>query len=83
MARVNVSMPDELHQRARQAGLNISRLAQQAVGRELERLAKIAALDNYLDEMEAELGPIGGAERAAAEEWVDRVLDPDERRHSA
>jgi len=83
MARVNVSMPDGLHQRARQAELNISRLAQLAVARELERIDKIAALDAYLADMEAELGPISGSERAAADDWVDRVLEPHDRRHSA
>lgn len=31
IARVNITMPDELYRRARQAGLNVSQLAQLAV----------------------------------------------------
>ncbi len=83
MARVNVSMSDDLYLRARHAGLNISRIAQRAVNGELERLARIEALDAYLAELEAEHGPISESERAAADEWADRVLGPAERRDSA
>lgn len=35
MARVNITMPDELHTQAKRAGLNISQVAQQAVAAEL------------------------------------------------
>lgn len=83
MARVNVSMSDDLYQRAREAGLGISRLAQQAVEAELGRLAKLAALDAYLVELEAELGPIGETEREAASDWADRVLGPEPAQKSA
>jgi hypothetical protein len=83
MARVNISMPEHLVREARQAGLNISRLAQQAVAAELARLRKVAELDTYLAELEAELGPTSEAERADARAWADRVLGPPPRRHSA
>lgn len=83
MARVNISMPEDVYRRARRAGLNISQLAQRAVGAELDRLAKTAALDAYLAELEAELGPIGETERVEASTWADRVLGEDSRRHSA
>ncbi len=76
-------MPEDVYRRARLAGLNISQLAQRAVGDELDRLAKIAALDAYLAELEAELGPIGETERIEASNWADRVLGEDSRRHSA
>src|SRR5688572_21099052 len=74
MARVNITMPDELQRKAREAGLNVSQLAQQAVAAELTRLAKIKDLDAYLAELEAELGPTSAADRAEAEAWADRAL---------
>lgn len=83
MARVNISMPDDLVRQARQAGLNISQLTQHAVAAELGRLRKIAELDAYLAELEAELGPTSDTERADARAWADRVLGPPSHRHSA
>ena len=83
MARVNITMPDDLYQRARAAGLNVSQLSQRAVAGELDRLAKIAALDAYLAELEVEHGPTTEAERADAREWADRVLGERHTRRSA
>ena len=83
MARVNITMPDELHVEAKRAGLNISQLAQLAVAAELTRLAKIAQLDAYLAELEAELGPTSDRERAEAKAWADRLLKPSKGRRSA
>lgn len=74
MARVNITIPDDLHGAARAAGLNVSRLAQWAIAAELERRAKVEALDRYLAELDDELGPPGADELAAAEAWADRVL---------
>jgi len=77
MARVNITIPDEVLAEARAARLNVSRLAASALGEELERRAKVAALDRYLRELEAELGPVSANEQAAAREWADQVLgDP-------
>jgi post-segregation antitoxin (ccd killing protein) len=73
MARVNITVPDELLSRARAVGLNVSRLASSAVAEELDRLSKIAELDAYLAELDAELGPLGDQEVAAAREWVERL----------
>lgn len=39
MARLNVYVPDELSERARAAGLNISALTQAAISQELDRAA--------------------------------------------
>jgi post-segregation antitoxin (ccd killing protein) len=83
MARVNITMPDDLHQQAKRAGLNISQLAQRAVSGELTRQAKIAELDAYLSELEVSLGPTSEAERADAEAWADRVLEPRRTRRTA
>jgi post-segregation antitoxin (ccd killing protein) len=83
MARVNITMPDDLYGEAKRAGLNVSQLAQRAVAAELDRLAKIAQLDAYLAELEAELGPTSDRERAEAKAWADRVLKPAKGRRSA
>ncbi len=72
MARVNITVPDELLAQARAAGLNVSRLAVSAVTEELDRLAKIAELDAYLAELDAELGPMGDQEVVAAREWANQ-----------
>jgi hypothetical protein len=47
MARVNVYLPDQLAGEARAAGLNISRVAQDAIGRALAR----AETDRWLDRL--------------------------------
>ena len=76
MARVNISVPDDVVARARAAGLNVSRLATAALAEELDRLDKIAALDAYLALLDAELGPIPADEQAAAAAWADGMLAP-------
>ncbi len=74
MARVNITIPDELLARARGAGVNVSRLAAVAIAEELDRRAKVAELDAYLAELEAELGPVPQQEKQAARQWADQVL---------
>lgn len=74
MARVNITLPDGLLGRAREAGLNVSRLTSSALAEELDRRERIAALDAYLAELEVERGPIPTDERAAAKEWADGAL---------
>ena len=83
MARVNITVPDELYHQARSAGLNVSQLAQQAVAAELDRRAKVAALDLYLAELEDELGPTTAGEQAEAKTWADGLFEPGRRRRSA
>jgi len=83
MARVNITMPDDLYNQARQASLNVSQLAQQAVAAELSRLAKIAALDRYLAELETEHGATTDSERADAKAWADQILGPSNTQRSA
>jgi len=77
MARVNITVPDELLDQARAAGLNVSRLAATALAEEIDRRAKIAQLDAYLAALEAELGPVPEQELDAAREWADAVLPAD------
>lgn len=74
MARVNITVPDDLLDRSRAAGLNVSRTAADALAEQLDRRAKIAELDRYLQELHAELGPLSDDEREAARKWGERVL---------
>ncbi|MGN6176829.1 MAG: type II toxin-antitoxin system CcdA family antitoxin [Streptosporangiaceae bacterium] len=74
MARVNITVPDDLLHQARAAGLNISRFAAAALAEELDRLAKISELDAYLADLDAELGPVAQQELRAAQKWADKVL---------
>lgn len=76
MARVNITVPDEVVAQAKAAGLNVSRLATAALVEELDRRNKISALDAYLAELERTLGPIPPDERAAAAAWVDGLVMP-------
>ncbi len=75
MARVNITVPDDLLERSRAVGLNVSRVASDGLARELERRAKVAALDGYLRELDLELGPVSSDELEAAREWADRLPD--------
>lgn len=79
MARVNITVPDEVVAQARAAGLNVSRVATAALVDELDRRAKVEALDAYLLQLEQELGPISVDEQAEAAAWADRVLAPASR----
>jgi Arc/MetJ family transcription regulator len=74
MARVNITLPDDLLSQARAAGLNISRLAAAALAEELDRRAKINELDAYLADLDNELGPVPQHELKAAREWADAIL---------
>jgi len=74
MARVNITVSDDLRDQARAAGLNVSRLAASALREELDRRARIATLDSYLQELDVALGPVPEAEQNAARDWADRLL---------
>jgi hypothetical protein len=76
MARVNISLPDQLLNHAKGAGLNISQLTARAISDELNRRSKLAEFDAYLAEMDAEFGPLDPSELAEGEEWADRVIGP-------
>ena len=76
MARVNISIPDQMLVHAKGAGLNISQLAARAITEELNRRSKLARLDAYLAELDAELGPADPQKAVEAEEWADRVFGP-------
>lgn len=74
MARVNITIPDELLARARAEGLNISKATAAGLTEELDKLDKVREFDRYMAELEEELGPPTEEEEADAEEWVKQVL---------
>lgn len=76
MARVNITVPDDVLTQAKGAGLQISRLATAALQAELERRTKVRELEAYLDELRAAQGPVSPEDERAAEAWVDRLEPP-------
>jgi post-segregation antitoxin (ccd killing protein) len=70
MARRNISLPSDLDDEARRAGLNVSAIAQRAIAQELDRRRRMAALEEWLDELDAEHGAPSAAAMAEAEAWV-------------
>lgn len=77
MAKVSVSIPDDIVAAAKSAGLNISRLATLALTNELDRRAKVAELDAYLAQLDRTLGPVSDADAIEAAEWAARFDDAD------
>jgi post-segregation antitoxin (ccd killing protein) len=70
MARRNISLPDDLDERARRAKLNVSAIAQRAVALELDRQSRMAQLDAWLDELDATHGAPSAKAMAAARGWL-------------
>ena len=83
MSRLNITVPDDVATEARAAGLNVSRVATMALVEELDRRAKIRALDEYLSQLDDELGPITAEEKAKAAAWVERMITPAAPQHTA
>lgn len=77
MPRVQIYLPDDLHQAVKELGLPISELSRHAVQVELRRRELAAETDRYLAELAAELGgPPTADELAAADTWIDAVTVP-------
>jgi post-segregation antitoxin (ccd killing protein) len=83
MARRNISLPDELDEQARSARLNVSALAQRAVADELDRRQRMAALDAWLDELDAVHGVPSAKAKAKAQAWLDSATAVESRRKAA
>jgi len=83
MARVNITVPDEVLARARAAGLNVSRVAATALVEELARQAKRDALATYLQELGRELGPVSAAQQREAVDWADQIFGTAPQRGTA
>jgi post-segregation antitoxin (ccd killing protein) len=83
MARRNISLPDDLDEQARRARLNVSALAQRAVAAELDRRERMARLDAWLDELDAEHGEPSAKAMADARKWVASGRQVQRRQTSA
>ncbi len=83
MARRNISLPDDLDDQARRARLNVSALAQRAVADELDRRQRMAALDSWLDELDATHGAPSARARAKAQAWFDSATVVQPRQKAA
>jgi hypothetical protein len=73
MPGVNIWLPADLHRAAKDLRLPLSELAQRAISAEVDRHRKPAALDAYLVELDAELGPVSPEEIAEATTWADKL----------
>lgn len=76
MARINISVPDDLATEAKAAGINISEVTRRALAHELRRQALDEEWDDYIAEVEAEFGPGTPEEIARSEAWAERVFGP-------
>jgi hypothetical protein len=76
MPRIQVYLPDELHREVKRSGLSPSELLQRAVRSELQRRQQIDRLDEYLGEIQEELGKPTRAEKARADAVVRRMTRP-------
>lgn len=73
MPRIQLYLPEDLYQQVKEHDLPASQLFQEAVREELVRRDKVAALDEYLEELRAEVGEPSAEDWAWAEEIVDRM----------
>lgn len=83
MARRNISLPDDLDGRAREAALNVSALAQRAVAHELDRRRRMAALGAWLDELDATHGAPSEEAMAEARAWLGSARELQPRQSAA
>ena len=77
MARVNVSIPDELYAVLKAAGVSPSRVLQDAAEAELARQERARGWQHYLAELDDELGPLSPEEIAAAKVRADQIFGPE------
>ncbi len=75
MPRVQVYLPDALYAELKSRDLPASELLQVAVRAEIERRDAIDATDEYLADLESEVGPPSERDRARARAIVRRVQD--------
>lgn len=73
MPRIQVYLPDELHREVKRSGLSPSELLQAAVRSELQRREQIARLDEYLGELERDVGKPSRADRTRADATARRM----------
>ena len=74
MARRNISLPDDLDEAARQAGINVSAVTRKALEAELDQRARMARLDAWLDDLDEEFGPLSPEAAREAQAWAQRTI---------
>jgi post-segregation antitoxin (ccd killing protein) len=76
MPRLQVDLPDDLYRAVKELGLPVSELLQEALRLEMRRRRQIlAATEEYLAELVAEVGEPTPEEAAAAEALVRRIVE--------
>lgn len=75
MPRVQVYLPDDLHEELKQRGLPASELLQIALRAELERRDALDETARYLDELGAEVGEPSQRQRSHADAIARRIRD--------
>jgi len=75
MPRVQVYLPEDLHDQLKQRDLPASELLQVALRAELERQDALAETQRYLDELVAEVGEPSQRQQTRADAIARRVRD--------
>lgn len=75
MPRVQVYLPDDLHDQLKQRSLPASELLRIALRAEVERQDALAETDRYLDELVAEVGGPGPRQQTTADAIARRVRE--------
>ena len=75
MPRVQVYLPEDLHEQLKQRDLPASELLQVALRAELERQDALAETDRYLEELAAEVGEPSQRQQANADAIARRIRD--------
>lgn len=70
-------LPDELHRQVKQEGLPVSEILQEALREELTRREKLAAIDEFLEELVADVGEPTAEEYARAERLAAQIRGED------
>ncbi len=73
MPRVQVYLPDDLHEELKRRGLPASELLQIAVRAELERQDALDETQRYLEELVAEVGEPSGRQQAQSDAIARRI----------
>lgn len=73
MPRLQVYLPDELHEELKRRDLPASELLQVALRAELERQDALDATERYLDELAKDVGEPSAGQRARADAIVRRI----------
>ena len=75
MPRLQVYLPDELHEELKRRGLPASELLQVALRAELERQDALDETSRYLEDLAAEVGEPGQRLQSSAEAVARRVRE--------